>query len=91
MALFFAPLLAVSSGQALAGKTDIATTQVVHKSDDFPAWRKQAVLYQVYPRSFKDTNDDGKGDIKGIIEKLDYLNNLGAVSYTHLDVYKRQE
>ena len=37
-------------------------------------WWKEAVIYQIYPRSFKDTNNDGIGDIDGIIEKLDYLN-----------------
>jgi len=40
-------------------------------------WFKDAVIYQIYPRSFKDSNDDGMGDIKGIISKLDYLKNLG--------------
>ncbi|MFT8316538.1 MAG: alpha,alpha-phosphotrehalase [Clostridium sp.] len=38
---------------------------------------KKSTIYQVYPKSFKDTNDDGQGDIKGIIEKLQYLENLG--------------
>jgi len=41
-------------------------------------WWKEAVFYEIYPRSFKDTNGDGIGDIKGIIEKLDYLKNLGV-------------
>lgn len=41
-------------------------------------WWKNAVGYQVYPRSFKDTNDDGVGDIRGIIEKLPYLKDLGV-------------
>ena len=41
-------------------------------------WFKDAIIYQIYPRSFKDSNDDGFGDIKGIISKLDYLKELGV-------------
>ena len=40
-------------------------------------WWKEAVAYQVYPRSFNDSNRDGIGDLPGLIEKLDYLENLG--------------
>jgi oligo-1,6-glucosidase len=40
-------------------------------------WWKEAVVYQIYPRSFKDSNGDGVGDLKGIISKLDYVQNLG--------------
>ena len=40
-------------------------------------WWKEAVVYQIYPRSFKDSNGDGVGDLKGIISKLDYIKNLG--------------
>lgn len=40
-------------------------------------WWKEAVAYQIYPRSFNDSNNDGIGDLPGVIEKLDYLNELG--------------
>lgn len=40
-------------------------------------WWKEAVAYQIYPRSFMDYNNDGIGDLKGIISKLDYLKDLG--------------
>lgn len=41
------------------------------------AWWKESVIYQIYPRSFCDSNEDGIGDIQGIISKLDYLKDLG--------------
>ena len=40
-------------------------------------WWKEGILYQIYPQSFKDTNGDGFGDFKGVIEKLDYIESLG--------------
>ncbi|TRX01320.1 glycoside hydrolase family 13 protein [Flavobacterium gawalongense] len=40
-------------------------------------WWKEAVVYQIYPRSFKDSNGDGIGDLQGIISKLDYIKSLG--------------
>lgn len=41
-------------------------------------WWKEAVVYQIYPRSFQDSNADGIGDLKGIISRLDYVRNLGV-------------
>ena len=40
-------------------------------------WLNDAVVYEIYPQSFNDTNGDGIGDLQGIIEKLDYIQSLG--------------
>ena len=50
-------------------------------------WWKEAVIYQIYPRSFYDTNGDGIGDLRGIIEKLDYLENLGVTAIWMSPIY----
>lgn len=51
-------------------------------------WWKEAVAYQIWPRSFYDSNGDGIGDIKGIIQKLDYLKDLGIDIIWLSPVYK---
>ena len=51
-------------------------------------WWHSSVVYQIYPRSFKDSNNDGIGDINGIIEKLDYLKELGIDVIWLSPVYK---
>ncbi|MCB0636080.1 MAG: alpha-glucosidase, partial [Lewinella sp.] len=43
-----------------------------------PAWWKEAVIYQIYPRSFQDSDGDGVGDLQGIIDRLDYIASLGV-------------
>lgn len=50
-------------------------------------WWKEAVIYQIYPRSFYDTNGDGIGDLRGIIEKLDYLEDLGVTAIWMSPIY----
>lgn len=52
------------------------------------AWWKESVVYQIYPRSFMDSNGDGIGDIPGIISKLDYLKELGIDVIWLSPVYK---
>lgn len=51
-------------------------------------WWKDGVIYQIYPRSFKDTTGNGMGDISGIIEKLDYLTYLGIKAIWLCPVYQ---
>lgn len=51
-------------------------------------WWKKAVVYQIYPKSFQDSNGDGIGDLKGIISRLDYLENLGVTALWLCPVYQ---
>lgn len=51
-------------------------------------WYKDAIVYQIYPRSFCDSNGDGIGDIRGIISKLDYLRDLGVTCVWLSPCYK---
>ncbi|MBR2707180.1 MAG: alpha-glucosidase [Mogibacterium sp.] len=62
----------MQKGKAMAAKTN---------------WYKEAVVYQVYPLSFKDSNNDGMGDIPGIISKLDYIRDLGATAVWFSPLY----
>ena len=66
--LFMAGLLCFAAGAVWA-----------QKSNNTEWWKKE-VVYQIYPRSFKDSDGDGVGDLKGIISKLDYLKSLGITA-----------
>lgn len=54
------------------GKSTAEANTIVERK-----WWKEVVVYQIYPRSFKDSDGDGVGDLKGIISKLDYIKSLG--------------
>lgn len=68
IALFFFTLIFATAG--------LAQQQPCPRSDA-DLWWKHAVIYEIYPRSFQDSNGDGVGDINGITSRLDYLNELG--------------
>jgi maltose alpha-D-glucosyltransferase/alpha-amylase len=62
------------------------------KSDDFaleedPLWYKDAILYELHVRAFRDSDGDGVGDFRGLIEKLDYLQDLGVTALWLLPFY----
>lgn len=77
-------LLSVDAGQCLpvAAPAQAPTTSSMEApplpSGSESEWWKRAVIYEIYPRSFADTNGDGIGDINGITAKLDYLKDLGV-------------
>jgi len=50
----------------------------VHEATRAPQWWREAVFYQIYPRSFADSDGDGLGDLPGITANMDHLRNLGV-------------
>src|ERR1700728_464694 len=65
------------------GQAPDPTPSAVHHSAKSSAsnlenWWKNAVIYEIYPRSFQDSNGDGIGDLNGITSRLDYLQKLGV-------------
>ncbi|THH37601.1 glycoside hydrolase family 13 protein [Neolewinella litorea] len=67
----------------LAGLTACTTGQepekdVIGQSGNGAEWWKEIIVYQIYPRSFQDTDADGVGDLQGIINRLDYIKSLGV-------------
>ena len=57
---------------------DAGPLTLIHAADSVPGWWRSAVIYQVYPRSFRDLNGDGVGDLAGITEELPQLAELGV-------------
>lgn len=77
MQIFKAICVAVLCVAAIAHPTDDHSNNDNSTGAPKLEWWENAVFYQIYPRSFRDSNGDGIGDIRGIIEKLDYLQELG--------------
>ena len=73
----WAGLLALVLVGSLASRSFAVEPAPSIKSSAEPWW-KHAVIYEIYPRSFADSDNNGMGDIKGITSKLDYLKNLGV-------------
>ena len=76
LSLFFVFLFAFFAVNSFSA-AEILTEKQFNQTAD-RKWWKEAVVYQIYPRSFKDSNGDGIGDLRGIIEKLDYVKSLGV-------------
>ena len=91
--VIFAVILIAAACQTSLNKTNQTTAstspapQITSEIAD-RKWWKEAVVYQIYPRSFKDTNGDGVGDLRGIIEKLDYIKSLGVTAVWLNPIYE---
>jgi alpha-glucosidase len=77
-------LLLAASALAAAAQTPSTKTSLVSSEKD---WWKNAVIYEIYPRSFQDSNGDGIGDLNGITSRLDYLKQLGVEAIWLTPIY----
>ncbi|WP_296677422.1 alpha-glucosidase [Novosphingobium sp.] len=68
----------ISAVLAAVGLATLATPAIAKPGKAAEPWWKSAVIYEIYPRSFQDTNGDGIGDLNGITRRLDYLKTLGV-------------
>ena len=78
--LFLLASLSTACNQTATTETAATTTAAADTAAlaKKPGWWKETVVYQLYPRSFKDSDGDGEGDLRGIISRLDYLKSLGV-------------
>ena len=76
-----AGLLDKNTVQTICDMLNLETDEVITDEGKMvKKWWKEAIIYQIYPRSFYDSNGDGIGNLRGIIEKLDYLKDLGVTA-----------
>ena len=90
LALAFATAVLTAGGQTPTVKsTPVNKNETKETKNEIGEldWWKNAVIYEIYPRSFQDTNGDGIGDLNGITERLDYLKELGVDAIWLTPVY----
>ncbi len=79
LAAVSAAIILGTNGIAHAAPIDVSPVAVTRKASDLPAnWNKDAAFYEIFVRSFKDSDGDGIGDFKGLTSQLDYLQGLGV-------------
>src|SRR5690349_10151757 len=78
--LFVLLLASTPAASGLVYGQDASNAPAIHQTvkDKNDMWWKHAIIYEIYPRSFQDSNGDGIGDLNGITQRLDYLKNLGV-------------
>ena len=75
-----------------ADTLDLSTVAVGGTTSALPAnWNKRAQFMEIFVRSYKDSDGDGKGDLKGLISKLDYIKSLGVTGLWLMPIYKSQD
>lgn len=66
----------------------VPSVEITEKHGPKLEWWESGIFYQIYPRSFKDSDGDGVGDLRGVIQKLDYLKELGIAGAWLSPIFK---